>query len=202
MKKSTKILLGLATIWPVVYMFLFFVTIFSFAIFFSFAQERSNRNSQSIDLIQLEQKINNGELKSLRIRGSEITAVDRLNGQEYDVQVANDRTKAEILKQARELDASGKPRVERVDEESGGTFPTLFPIGFIGLFVVHMFTILLIMALMAFYIVQVVRTDRLDQTMKILWTVLICMVAIGAMPVYWYLYIWREPAKAAPAATL
>jgi ATP-dependent Zn protease len=202
MKKSTKILLGVATIWPVVYMLLFFVTIFSVLIFSSFAQERSNRNSQSIDLIQLEQKIKNGELKSLTIRGSEMTAIDRFNDHEYRVQVTNDRTKSEILKQARELDAGGKPRVERVDEESGGTFPTLFPIGFIVLFVVHMFTILLIMALIAFYIVQVVRTDRLDQTMKILWTVLICMVGMGAMPVYWYLYIWREPANAAPAATL
>ena len=202
MKKSTKILLGFATIWPVVYMLLFFLTIFSVFIFFSTAGERSRSNSQSIDLIQLEQKIKNGELKSLTIRGSEITAIDRLNDQEYRAQVTNDRTRDEILKQAREFDASGKPRVERVDEESGGTFPTLFPVGFIGLFVVHMFTILLIMALMAFYIVQVVRTDRLDQTGKILWTVLICMVAMGAMPVYWYLYIWREPATTAPLATL
>jgi ATP-dependent Zn protease len=202
MKKSTKILLGLATIWPVVYMLLFFLTIFSILVFSSFAQQRWNRNSQNIDLIQLEQKINNGELKSLTIRGSEITALDRLNGQEYRVQVTNDHTKAEILKQAREFDPNGKPRVERVDEESDGTFPTLFPIGFIVLFVVHLFTILLIMALMAYYIVQVVKTDRLDQTMKILWTVLICMVAIGAMPVYWYLYIWREPANAAPVPTL
>lgn len=202
MKKSKKILLGVATIWPVVYMLLFFLTIFSVLIFSSFAQERSSRNSQSIDLLQLEQKIKNGELKSLTIRGSEITVIDPLNDQEYRVQVTNDRTKAEILKQAREYDASGKPRVERVDEESGGTFPTLFPVGFIVLFVVHMFTILLILALMAFYIVQVVRTDRLDQTMKILWTVLICMVGMGAMPVYWYLYIWREPASAGPVATL
>lgn len=202
MKKSTKILLGLATIWPVVYMLLFFLTIFSFIIFLPFAQERSNRNSQSIDLIQLEQKIRNGELKSLRIRGSEITAIDRLNDQEYDVQVSNERTKAEIIRQARETDAAGKARVDRIEEEPGRNVPSLFPVGFIGLFVVHLFTILLIMALMAFYIVQVVRTDRLDQTMKILWTVLICMVAMGAMPVYWYLYIWREPATAAPAATL
>jgi ATP-dependent Zn protease len=125
MKKSTKILLGLATIWPVVYMLLFFLTIFGVLMFSSFAQERSNRNSQSIDLIQLEQKIKNGELKSLTIRGSEMTAIDRLNGQEYRVQVTNDRTRDEILKQAREFDGSGKPRVERVDEESGGNSPTL-----------------------------------------------------------------------------
>lgn len=194
MKKSTKILLGLATIWPVVYMLLFFLTIFGILIFSAFAQERSNRNSQGIDLIQLEQKIKNGELKSLTIRGSELTAVDRLNSEEYRVQVTNDRTKDEILKQARELDAGGKPRVERVKEESGGTFPTLFPVGFIGLFVVHMFTILLIIALMAFYIVQVVRTDCLDQTTRIIWVVLLCMLGMLAMPVYWYLYIWREQA--------
>ncbi len=201
MKKSTKIWLGIATIWPVVYMLLFFVTIFSFFIFIPFAQGRSNRSSQNLDLVQLEQKIKNGELKLLTIRGSEIVAIDRATGEAYNVYVTNDRTKAEIIKQAREIDASGKPRVEKIEEESGRAVPMLFPIGFIGLFVVHLFTILLIMALMAFYIVQVVRTDRLDQSMKILWTVLICMVGMGAMPVYWYLYIWREPAAATPAAT-
>lgn len=202
MKKSTKIWLGIATIWPVVYMLLFFVTIFSFVIFLPFAQERSHRSSQNIDLVQLEQKIKNGELKLLTIRGSEIVAIDRMTGESYHAYVTNEHTKAEIIKQAREIDASGKPRVEKIEEESDRAVPTIFPIGFIGLFVVHLFTILLIMALMAFYIVQVVRTDRLDQTMKILWTVLICMVGMGAMPVYWYLYIWREPATASPAATL
>ena len=199
MKKSTKILLGLATIWPVVYMLLFFLAIFS-VLFLSLSQERSNRNSQNIDLVQLDQKIENGELRSLRIRGSEITAIDRLNDQEYTVQVGNDRAKAEIIRQAREIDSGGKQRVDKIEEEPRRTTP--IPIGFIVLFVVHMFTILLILALMAFYIIQVVRTDRLDQTMKIIWTILICMVAMVAMPVYWYLYIWREPAKAAPAATI
>jgi ATP-dependent Zn protease len=198
LKKSTKIWLGIATIWPVVYMLLFFVAIISFMIFLPFAQQGANRNAQSIDLIQLEQKIKNNELKSLRIRGNEIVAIDRLNGEQFDAQVTNERTRNEIIRQARERDASGKPRVERIDEESDPSLPTLLPVGFIGLFVVHFFTILLVMALMAFYIVQVVRTDRLDQTMKILWTVLICMIAIGAMPVYWYLYVWREP----PAATI
>ena len=70
------------------------------------------------------------------------------------------------------------------------------PIGFIGIFVVHIFTMFVIIGLMAFYIVQVFRTDRLDQSMKIMWTVLICMLGMFAMPVFWYLYIWREPALA------
>ena|ERR1700738_4768582 len=132
MKKSTRILLGIVTIWPVVYMLLFFLTIFSFIIFIPFAQTGGNRNAQSIDLIQLEQKIKNGEVRLLTIRGHKITATDRVGGQEFDVYVTNEQTRAEII------------------------------------------------------------------NMKILWTVLICMVGIGAMPVYWYLNIWREPAAVTP----
>lgn len=73
------------------------------------------------------------------------------------------------------------------------------PMGFIGLFAVHLLTMFVIMGLMAFYIVQVFKTERLDQAMKIMWTVLICMLGMFAMPVFWYLYIWREPTVAAVA---
>jgi hypothetical protein len=122
LKKSTKILLGIATVWPIVYMFLFFVTIF-------------------------------GLMFILPPGGS-----------------------------GPPLAAPDSP---------------LIPLGFIGLFAAHLFTMLLIMGLMAFYIVRVFKTDYLDQAMKIMWTVLICMLGMFAMPVFWYLYIWREP----PAAT-
>ena len=198
MKKSTKILLGIATIWPVVYMLLFFLTIFSFMISIPFAQSDANKNAQSIDLIQLEQKIKNGEVKLLTIRGDKLTATDRVGDQEFYVYVTNEQSRDEILKQAREMDGSGRPRVEKVEVEPDSFAPAIFPIGFAALFAVHLFTMLLIMGLMAFYIVQVVRTDRLDQNMRILWTILICMVAMGAMPVYWYLYIWREPLAVTP----
>ena len=69
MKRSTKILLGVATIWPVAYMLLFFLTIFSVLIFWSLSQERSNRNSQNIDLVELEQKIENDRAYELEYKG-------------------------------------------------------------------------------------------------------------------------------------
>jgi len=53
--------------------------------------------------------------------------------------------------------------------------------------------------LMPLYIILAVKNEYIDQTMKIMWAVLICMVGIFAMPVYWYLYIWRNQP---PAATL
>jgi hypothetical protein len=48
------------------------------------------------------------------------------------------------------------------------------------------------MGLIPFYIVLVVKSDRLDETMRIVWVVLICMLGMFAMPVYWYLYVWRN----------
>jgi hypothetical protein len=55
-KKSTKVLLGAATIWPIVYMGLFFLTIFSLIFLIGFAENSSDNNSEDIDLIQLEKK--------------------------------------------------------------------------------------------------------------------------------------------------
>jgi hypothetical protein len=86
--------------------------------------------------------------------------------------------------------------------EGGSTPPQelgspLIPIGFLSFFAVHILTIFLIMGLMAFYIVRVFKTP-LDEAMKIMWTVLICMFGVFAMPVFWYLYIWREPLAFAP----
>src|SRR5260370_7668939 len=59
--------------------------------------------------------------------------------------------------------------------------------------VLHLSTILLMMAQMPFYIVLAVKNDRLDQTKKIIWVVLFAVVAMFATPVYWYLHIWRVP---------
>jgi len=114
MNKPLKILLGMATIWPAIYMVLFFVTAFS-AIF------------------------------------------------------------------------------------SPGGAPTPFPIGSAGFIAAHLFTMLLSMGLMAFYIFRVVKSDRLDNTRKIIWTLLIFMAGAFAMPVFWYLHVWREQPVASEA---
>ena len=110
MNKTLKILLGLATLWPFVYLFLFFVFIFSTVLF---------------------------------------------------------------------MPKSG-------GEESG---PPFF---FMAFMAVHILTMLWIMALTVFYMVNVFRNDRVEKDKKVLWAVVIFMGSMIAMPIYWYLYIWKE----------
>lgn len=116
MKKSTKILLGLATLWPFVYMILFFVFIFSAFMF---------------------------------------------------------------------MPQSGS-------EESG---PPMF---FVIIVPLHLLTMLWVMGLTVFYMVNIFRNDQVDKDKKVLWAVVIFMANLIAMPIYWYLYIWKD----APAGNL
>jgi ATP-dependent Zn protease len=191
-KKSTKVLLGIATVWPPIYMVLFFLVIFSFILLTPFADTGANRNSKDIDVIQLERKIKNGEIKELIVTPSELIAVDRVTNVEYRTYVSSESTREEIIKEAREQDPNGRPRVDKIEEKDNQAPSTLLGIGFVGLFAAHTATILLMMGLMPFYIILVVKSDWLDQTMRIVWVVLICMLGMFAMPVYWYLYVWRN----------
>lgn len=59
------------------------------------------------------------------------------------------------------------------------------------LFPLHFLTMLEIIVLMVFYIVDVFKTDRVPQDKKALWAVVLFLGNIIAMPVYWYLYIWK-----------
>ena len=74
------------------------------------------KNQQPLDLVQLEDKINKGELKQLTVRATETVAVDRVSGVEYHIQLSNEHTKAEILSEARGS-VNGKPRVDKVEDE-------------------------------------------------------------------------------------
>ncbi|HEU4797095.1 MAG TPA: hypothetical protein VFT02_15785 [Pyrinomonadaceae bacterium] len=112
MGKSTKILLGIASLWPIVYMFLFFVFIFAGLVFGA---------------------------------------------------------------------GAGEP-------EPGGIQPMLALI-----FGLHLLTMVAILALTVFYIVNIFRNDRVDKDKKALWAIVIFMGNAIAMPIYWYLYIWKEP---------
>lgn len=67
------------------------------------------------------------------------------------------------------------------------------PLAFMLFFAGHMLTILLMFALTAFYIVYLFRTDRIAQDKKALWAVVLFMGNMLAFPVFWYLYIWKEP---------
>lgn len=131
MKKSGKILLGLATLWPFVYMIFFFMFIFSMFLFIPTAPPPGS--------------------------------------------------------------GSG------LGPGSGPSGPPMF---FFVIFPLHLLTILWIIALTVFYMVNVFRNDRVNKDMKVLWAVVIFMGSMIAMPIYWYLYIWREetPGSSTPAA--
>jgi hypothetical protein len=69
----------------------------------------------------------------------------------------------------------------------------LFPLGFMSFFLVHMITVMGSLALTVFYVIRVFKTERIDQNLKIMWTLLMFFAGMFAQPVFWYLYIWREP---------
>jgi hypothetical protein len=71
------------------------------------------------------------------------------------------------------------------------------PAGFIGIMAAHVITMLWVMGLTVFYIVDVFRNELVVKDQKALWAVVIFLGSFVAMPIYWYLYIWREPAASA-----
>ena len=87
-----------------------------------------SKNTQSIDLTQLDQKIKKQELKQLTVKQTETVAIDKATGIEYHVQLTNEQTKNDILKACRELDSNGKPLVENVQEEGSSSlwWPALY----------------------------------------------------------------------------
>ncbi len=74
-----------------------------------------------------------------------------------------------------------------------GELNPLFGGGFVVLFLIHMITIFLTLALTVFYIVHAVKNTKLDSNMRIVWIVLFFLGGMVAHPVYWYLQIWKEP---------
>jgi hypothetical protein len=210
-KRRNKLLVGLATFWPPLYMVLFFVGIFSMMMILPFASERnSTRTCGDTDLLQLDQKIKDGRIKQITLKQNEIIALDRVGNCEYRVVVSNESSRQAILKDAREI-VNGVPRVEKVEEETGQSeLPLAFPIGFVFLFGAHFLTIILMMGLMPLYIILTVKNEQLDQTTRIVWVVLSCTVGMFTYPVYWYVYIWRKqltrsgagPAEPVPSVVL
>jgi hypothetical protein len=63
----------------------------------------------------------------------------------------------------------------------------------------HLLTMVEMMGLMAIYIIHLFKTENVASDKKALWAIVIFMGNILAMPIYWYLYIWK-PIKSAPAA--
>lgn len=61
------------------------------------------------------------------------------------------------------------------------------------IFPVHFLTILEVFVLLVIYMVHVFKTDRVPEDKKALWAVVLFLGYMIAMPIYWYLYIWKQP---------
>ena len=76
------------------------------------------------------------------------------------------------------------------------------PTGILGLiqyiFILHLFTMLFILVLLTIYIVHAYRTDLVPNDKKVLWVVILFFGNAIALPVYWYLYMWRPLKTAEP----
>ena len=65
------------------------------------------------------------------------------------------------------------------------------------IFALHFLTMFWTLALFIVYILHIVRTDRLPADQKALWAVILFLAGMVAMPIYWYLFIWRPRGTAA-----
>ena len=77
----------------------------------------------------------------------------------------------------------------------GGETPPPSPAWIAVVFPLHFLTIILIWVLMIFYIIHVVKNQRLSKDQRVLWILLFVFVNIIAMLIYYFMYIWKEPAK-------
>ena len=60
------------------------------------------------------------------------------------------------------------------------------------LFKVHMLMALYTLVLMAFYIVYLVKLESISTELKLIWVVVLFVTNLLAMPVIWYLYIYKK----------
>ena len=74
-----------------------------------------------------------------------------------------------------------------------GDRSTGMPFLFVLIFLLHVFTMLEMFILIAFYIIHLFKNDRIPNDKKALWAIVIFCGSLIAMPVYWYLYIWKTP---------
>ncbi len=117
MTKRKKVWLGIATIWPIAWMFIFMISMLTF--FFSFA---------------------------------------------------------------------GRP-----GQPEPGPMLFLFPV----IILLHFVTVFGTLALIIYYIFDIFKNERLEQNSKIMWTILLFLAGMLAMPIYWYLYVWRDAPRGA-----
>ena len=76
---------------------------------------------------------------------------------------------------------------QQAQQHQPGPAPGFLPY----IFIPHILTMLLMFALMAFYIVHVFKNPALKDDRRVLWAVVLFMGLPFSAPVYWWLFIWR-----------
>jgi hypothetical protein len=66
---------------------------------------------------------------------------------------------------------------------------------FEAVFVAHLVTMLVTLALLAFYVVHLFKNQALTDDRRVLWAIVLFMGNLFAFPVYWYLYVWHTPSR-------
>jgi hypothetical protein len=67
------------------------------------------------------------------------------------------------------------------------------PASFLVLMLAHVGTMFVMIGLLIFYIVHVFKNPAITGDRRALWAVVLFLGGIVAMPVYWFLYVWRRP---------
>ena len=207
MSKPSRLLLGLVTILPTIYVVVLVVSIFSLTAEESATQQsQQNQNEKLyagnvIDVGELEEKINNSELRELRLTRDEITASGR-DGGTYLVRTSDGRVRARIISEGEALDVNRNPRVPVIDDasESDVDISRMMLEGPPALFPLHGLAAVLMLGLMAYYIALIFRNPLLSQPMTVIWVILICVLSVWVMPIYWLAYVWRDSNASAVAA--
>ena len=75
-------------------------------------------------------------------------------------------------------------------QPTSGGMPPIFR----AMMISHMLMMVLIMCLITFYAIHSFNNTRIPQDQKIFWTILIVCGTFIAMPIYWYLFIWKDSA--------
>jgi uncharacterized membrane protein (DUF373 family) len=73
------------------------------------------------------------------------------------------------------------------------------PDSFLAFFPLHLLVTLEIFALLAYYLRDLHRSKRVPTERKPVWAMILLSGNVLAMPVYWYLYFWRDAEPPGPA---
>jgi hypothetical protein len=63
------------------------------------------------------------------------------------------------------------------------------------IFGLHLFTMVEMFALIIIYVVFIFKTEKVAKDKKALWAVVIFLGNMIAIPIFWFLYIWKDPTR-------